>query len=87
MHLVRSIVEWIVRFIIDYCATWILDRGGWVSLTDIKKYNHSRKGEQVARYQCSGFYGILSTLTNNHVICMLKQQERCSLLCKIYSEI
>ena len=33
LSLIRGIVEWIVEFIIDFIAPWILDRGGWVSVS------------------------------------------------------
>ena len=27
---IRGIVEWVVEFIYEYIAPWIIDRGGWV---------------------------------------------------------
>jgi hypothetical protein len=29
--LIRAIIDWVVAFIIDYVALWIIERGGWVS--------------------------------------------------------
>jgi len=29
--LIRAIINWVVNFITDYVAPWIIERGGWVS--------------------------------------------------------
>ncbi|KAI0213840.1 Apoptosis regulator BAX [Lamellibrachia satsuma] len=32
--LIRSIVEWVVNFIIEYVAPWIIERGGWSAIQE-----------------------------------------------------
>ncbi|KAK2186306.1 hypothetical protein NP493_206g01001 [Ridgeia piscesae] len=32
--IIRSIVEWVVNFIIDYVAPWIIERGGWSAIQE-----------------------------------------------------
>ena len=32
MSVIRTIIEWVVKFIKDYVASWIISRGGWVSV-------------------------------------------------------
>jgi len=31
--MLRNIVEWVVQFIVERVAYWIIERGGWVSFT------------------------------------------------------
>jgi len=31
LSMLRSVIEWIVQFIVDRVANWIIQRGGWVS--------------------------------------------------------
>jgi len=47
--IIRSIVEWVVNFIIDYVAPWIIERGGWVSLL----YFTSASPCQITLFNCS----------------------------------
>lgn len=32
--LIRSIVEWVVNFIVEYVAPWIIERGGWSAIQE-----------------------------------------------------
>jgi len=32
--IIREIVEWVVSFIVDYVAGWIIDRGGWEAIQE-----------------------------------------------------
>lgn len=34
INLIRSIVNWVVNFITDYVAGWIIDRGGWDAIIE-----------------------------------------------------
>ncbi|KAF6018430.1 BAX [Bugula neritina] len=53
--IIRTIIEWVVKFIRDYVASWIISRGGWSA---IQEYFGSSTGQAVGVF----FAGILSAL-------------------------
>lgn len=37
--LIKAIINWVVNFITDYVAPWIIERGGWVSFICINYFH------------------------------------------------
>jgi len=44
VSVIRTIIEWVVKFIKDYVASWIISRGGWKA---IQEYFGSTTGQAV----------------------------------------
>ena len=36
--LIRAIINWVINFIVDSVAPWIIERGGWVSFSFFSVY-------------------------------------------------
>ncbi|XP_067934291.1 apoptosis regulator BAX-like isoform X2 [Watersipora subatra] len=47
VSIIRTVIEWVVKFIRDYVAGWIISRGGWSA---IQEYFGSSTGQAVANY-------------------------------------